>query len=99
MTDIYMEWLQDLLEAIDNNKLLKKYTNVTISLCTLDNKPLEESYIQVVDNRYDDKSLLIDSNNFRKYFEAVVEPRYTYQESIKDASELCVKFIKEWTVE
>lgn len=92
--DIYLQWVDDLVEEIKKDNYIKNTCG--IRKCLLQNTEVEEITIQVTHNKRLDKNLIIDGTCFRKFFEKVMEPIYTYNESIEDASKNCLKFINEW---
>lgn len=93
--EIYLKWLDDLINVINKNKQIQNYPCI-VRKCLLEEKDPTEISIQVIHNLQKEKNLIIDSTCFRKYFEAVVEPVYNYQQSINDASKNCIKYIKDW---
>lgn len=92
---MYLKWLNDLVNKISSNKTIRVLP-CTIRKCLIENKKPEESSIQVNHKLFENKNLIIDSTSFKKYFDRIVEPGYTYEQALEGASSICMKYIKDW---
>lgn len=91
----YLRWLNDLVNKISNSKTIRVLP-CAIRKCLIGDKKPEESSIQVNHKLFENKNLIIDSTSFKKYFDQIVEPGYTYEQALEGASSICMKYIKDW---
>lgn len=90
ITENYRNWQNELSNLISTNGFIK---GNNIILTYMEDNDGMNSYLFVEKKG---GSLILNTNNYEKYYDTIAEPVYTYEKSLADATKTCVKLIKEW---